>query len=365
MPDLSELLDKFFHGRCTEKEAEVVRNWLLDPKNEAMAKAMMKRQWETLADTGMDADLESLLSRTKKALRREDAPISIPEASADLPPRLKLDEQARAATGVGGRGKSRWFETTSFRMAASVALVVASAAAITMFVEGDAVQEIARISRTEEVRTSTGQIILKVLPDGTKVWLNAQSTLEYPASFGDTREVTLEGEAYFDVVEDPAHPFIVHADDIDIRVLGTAFNIKSYPGDPSITTTLIRGKVRIQKEENETRTFVELKPNQQALFSHDSKDIALHDVNAERYTSWTDGTLVFEDDQVYDVFKTLERWYGIEINVPDASNLSCRLTARIDKETITETLELLKSITGIQYTISDNEVTIEGRICTP
>lgn len=362
MPGISELLDKYFHGRCTEQEAEIVRNWLLDPKNEALTKALMQRQWESLTDSGVEADVESLLSRTKERLRPLDSEIT-PKSPADFPAGFRLGRQTVSAAGQGG--KSRWFETLTFRVAASIALIVTGAVAVAPLIEGDAVQEITRISQVEEVRTSQGQIILKVLPDGTKVWLNAQSTLEYPATFGSTREVTLEGEAYFDVVEDPAHPFIVHADDIDIRVLGTAFNIKSYPGDPSIATTLVRGKVRIQKDEDETQTFVELKPNQQALFSHDSKAISLHQVNAERYTSWTNGTLVFEDDKVYDVFKTLERWYGVEINVQDTSNLSCRLTARIDKETISETLELLQSITGIQYTISDNVVTIKGRICTP
>src|SRR5690606_12623918 len=132
------LLRKFFHGQCTEHEAGIVREWLQDPKNEATAKAMMRRQWETIADGDADVDIESLLMQTKRALRADDTPVPV------------------------RRGKSRWFETVSFRVAASVALVVASAAAVIMRLEGDAVQEIAGISKVEEVRTSTGQIILKV-----------------------------------------------------------------------------------------------------------------------------------------------------------------------------------------------------------
>lgn len=344
MPDINELLlNKFFHSRCSEKEAEQVLNWLLDPRNKGSVKAMMMKHWEATAHTGTEVDIDSLLVRTQRLLR-ERQNLSRTEAQP----------------------KRRWFHSVSFRVAASLALICICASVLVMVLRDNTVPHAAvMMADREEVSTSTGQIILKVLPDGTKVWLNAQSKLEYPAEFGKKREVILKGEAFFDVAEDTQRPFIVHADDINIRVLGTAFNIKSYPGDPSIATTLIRGKVLIENDKGDRRSTIELEPNQQAVFSHSSKDIALREVNAERYASWTDGTLVFEDDKVYDVFKTLERWYGVTINAPEASSLSCRLTARIDKETITETLELLRSITGIDYTISDNEVTIEGKICIP
>lgn len=341
MPEISESqLKRFFHGECTTQEAEAVIDWLLNPSNQHLVKAMMQKQWETLqlADANVDnVDIEALLSKTKRVL---NAPPSKPIA------------------------KPKWFTTSVFRIAASVAFFIISAAALIAVFKNQMPLRMTMNGMHEEVRTSTGQIILKVLPDGTKVWLNAQSTLVYPSSFGETREVSLKGEAYFDVVEDRVHPFIVHTDDIDIRVLGTAFNIKSYPGDPEIATTLIRGKVVIDDLSDST-TPIELKPNQQALFSHASKDIKLIKVDAGRFSSWTDGSLVFEDTQVYDVFKTLERWYGVTINVQEESNLACRLTARIDKESIAETLEMLKTITGIRYTIEGDEVTIEGSVCVP
>ncbi len=341
MPVFSELLIKrFFNGQCTEKEAEAVLNWLLDPGNQHLAKRIMKRQWETLSGDG-DVDIESLLERTQS--------------------RLKLGKFREA----GSREKQRWYRSIPLRIAATFLLIAMSLAALMITTEENQEEALASNSAKVEVSTSTGQIILKVLPDGTKVWLNAQSKLIYPETFGATREVRLQGEGFFDVADNKDRPFIVHADDIQIRVLGTAFNIKSYPGDPSIATTLVRGKVLIEQNKNDRQTRIELEPNQQAVFSHALKDISLHRVDANKYSSWTNGSLIFEDDRVYDVFKTLERWYGVSITIEDDSNLSCRLTARIDKESLTETLELLKSITGIRYSIAGSEVTIDGTICTP
>lgn len=342
MPVINELLiRRFFNGQCTEKEAEAVVVWLLDSGNQHLAKRIMKRQWETLAGDGdeVDIDIERLLQHT--------------QARLDL---AKLKEKR-------DRKQQRWYQSVPMRIAATFLLIAMSVAALLVSTKQGAEEVLATNSGKIEVSTSTGQIILKVLPDGTKVWLNAQSTLIYPETFGETREVRLQGEGFFDVADDKDHPFIVHADDIQIRVLGTAFNIKSYPGDPSIATTLVRGKVLI--EQNRAQTRVELEPNQQAVFSHALNDITLHRVDANRFSSWTNGSLIFEDDRVYDVFRTLERWYGVSIDVKEDSNLDCRLTARIDKESLAETLELLKSITGISYSITGGEVRIDGKICNP
>lgn len=344
MSESQFMLNKFFKGHCSDQEKRIVLDWLSDPKNELQARAIMSDQWRSVSEAEADIDIDLLLSKTRGKLKLGD-------------PNVK----------AGNNRKVRWFERTSIRIAASVTFIFMSTAVLLLVLRQDMSSELDFIAAANQVKTSTGQIILKVLPDGTKVWLNAQSKLEYPSGFGKTREVELQGEAFFDVVKDKNRPFIVHAEGLDIRVLGTAFNIKSYPGDPSIATTLVEGKVVIEIEEGhgQLQDKIVLKPNQQAIFSRESMDISLIDVDAQRYASWTDGSLVFEDDQVYDVLNTLERWYGVNIHVEDESNLTCRLTARIDKESITETLELLKSITGIRYSIDGNEVSIEGKVCAP
>jgi transmembrane sensor len=344
MPTVDQhLLDKFFNGQCTEAERRVVIRWLADPANQLRARSMMEHRWDITGeddDDATDLDVEQLLTKTKEDI---------------------------STKGTSTIRAKRWVPL--FMRSAASWLVMILGTAVLLFFLYKELGWRARLTMTtaelSEVESATGQITMKVLPDGTRVWLNTQSKLKYPPEFGATREVELQGEAFFDVAEDKRHPFIVKAAGINVRVLGTAFNVKSYPGDPAVTTTLVRGKVSIKKErDQQDDRAIELKPNQQALFFHASKEITLTGVDAARYTSWTDGSLVFDDEPVADVFKRLERWYGVLVHVDDGVDTTCKLTARIDKESLKETLELLQSITGIRYRISGNEVFIEGNICS-
>lgn len=341
-----DLFERFIKGECTPEESETVIQWLTSPENKEPARLMMQRHWNRELDTADDRDWNQLLKKTKD--------------------KIFNDELHNSATEDKTLKKTR-----TLQMAATwLFLALASSAIIFLLLRDSHTKENFSEALTfakEEVESSSGQIVLKVLPDGTKVWLNSKSKLKYPPVFGDIRAVELEGEAFFDVVEDPQRPFTVDAGELTIRVLGTAFNVKSYPGDPFIATTLVRGKVIVEHDAtpDKVKENLELKPNEQAIFSHASEALTRSQVEAAKYTSWTDGKLVFEDAPVYDVLNSLERWYGVIIHVEDDSSMSCALTARIDKEPLGETLELLKSITGVSYRISGNEVFIEGNICGP
>jgi len=340
-----ELFERFIKGECSPAESEAVIRWLTSPGNEEHARIMMQRHWNRNLDTGEERDWRKLLGKTKDRI---------------------FTSEAHDIARIGGIVKNR---RRTFQMAATWLFLALALSAIIFLIVHDRnarenFSEVLAVA-TEEVESSSGQIVLKVLPDGTKVWLNSKSKLKYPPVFEDIRAVELEGEAFFDVVEDPQRPFIVKAGELTIRVLGTAFNVKSYPGDPYIATTLVRGKVSVAHDapSDQVEDNLELKPNEQAIFSHASELLTRSQVNASKYTSWTDGKLVFEDAPVSEVLNSLERWYGVNIHVKDDGAMSCALTARIDKEPLRETLELLKSITGVNYRISGNDVFVEGNIC--
>lgn len=222
-------------------------------------------------------------------------------------------------------------------------------------------------AETVETRVNPkGQKSVIYLEDGTKVWLNSESKLTYNVSYHDAsiREVYLEGEAFFDVASDPSKPFVVHTSDIFIRVLGTAFNVKSYSNDNTIETTLLHGKVTIESKGNKRpdRAYT-LSPNERAVFEKNEQQITIAKVNAKSSTSWTKEQLDFDEEPIDEVLVELERWFNIEIDAPERGSLHCKLTASIKDETLEEVLEFLKVTHQIEYTIENGKVTIEGKFC--
>lgn len=160
--------------------------------------------------------------------------------------------------------------------------------------------------------TTVGGDYFFILSDGTKVWLNAESELDFPVDFvGKDRVVRLKGEAYFEVKPDVAHPFIVETKGVRTRVLGTSFNIKAYDNEESIFTTLLTGKVKVSaiSEENES---VVLTPGMQSEWQKKGQKMSVKKVNAENFTAWRQGFFMFDNENIMVVTRVLERWYGLK-----------------------------------------------------
>jgi transmembrane sensor len=203
-----------------------------------------------------------------------------------------------------------------------------------------------------------------LLEDGTQVWMNADSKLEYGDNFldGNTREVTLKGEAYFDVTPDKTRPFIVHIQGVDIKVLGTSFNVKGYEGEAQVEATLVHGKISIAGQGD--RDQITLSANQRAVFVKQKKSLLVeNNVETDTYTSWRKGVLVFDDQPLYEILPVLERTFNVTIHTDNASALECRFTAKINNKSLQEVLELFKTSDTISYKIVDDEVFIKGSFC--
>ncbi|MCV2483531.1 DUF4974 domain-containing protein [Flavobacterium sp. SH_e] len=158
--------------------------------------------------------------------------------------------------------------------------------------------------------TPTGGQYNIVLADGTKVFLNAVSSIKYPTQFnGDERTVELEGEAYFEVAKDKSKPFIVKSDNQKIQVLGTHFNVHAYNNEAVIKTTLLEGSVAVAFR-NQTAI---LKPGQQSNITENSTKITVKEVDTEAAIAWTNGRFKFDNADLKSVMKQLERWYGIKV----------------------------------------------------
>ncbi len=187
------------------------------------------------------------------------------------------------------------------------------------------------------------------LADNTNVWLNAGSRLIYPTTFkGKTREVLLFGEAYFEVAKNAEKPFIVKTSDIQIRVLGTQFNVSAYAEDKLIQTVLKEGSVEIL--DNAANIFsrkVVLKPNQMASFSKTTNETALDEVDANYYTLWTKGLLSFDDIDFDKILKKVERFYNISVDFSEPGLRAIRISGKLDlKGARSEVLEYLEKVSG-------------------
>lgn len=187
------------------------------------------------------------------------------------------------------------------------------------------------------------------LSDGTRVWMNAGSRLSYPEYFeGDMREVFLEGEAYFEVVHNVEKPFIVRTTDMGITVLGTSFNVKAYPDDENVITTLATGKI----EQNYVRTgeTIVLTPSEQSIYTKSNGQLQRVRVDVNEAIGWKNGRVIMKNKPLKEIFKELSRWYVFEVEYKNDSLKDSRFYVNMDRyDDIKMVLEKLQKTNGIKF----------------
>ncbi len=248
----------------------------------------------------------------------------------------------------------------------------------------------------EVLSTLKGSKTKIILEDGTKIWLNSESELRYPSTFkgAGKRTVKLIGEAYFDVAKNEKKPFEVLAAGYKFKVLGTAFNIKAYPGEDKMQTTLEHGKVSVEKiiseSDNESRKIISLKPKQTIVIYndniidenqnklHDKLDsletlcaeelkevqnnkptLLMDDDDLSPYLSWKDNKLVFRDVTVGEMVNDLERWYNINVVIADAKIKDIKFTAIFTTETTEQAIKAISMAANVNYEINNNLVILK------
>ncbi|HXB42870.1 MAG TPA: FecR family protein, partial [Puia sp.] len=218
-----------------------------------------------------------------------------------------------------------------------------------------------------------------------KVWLNAGSSLTYDSAYGRSiREVALSGEAFFDVVKNKERPFVIHTSKINIKVLGTEFNVRSYPTDKTTEASLIRGSIEVTFKDKPDKKII-LKPNEKIVVenfgrvgkiietSHQDHAGMVSEVpgtavknltyqyktGAIIETSWVENKLIFQDESFEDIARQLERWYGVSISFENSQLKANHLTGNFKNETIRQALDALKFTASFNYEIDNsNNITI-------
>lgn len=208
------------------------------------------------------------------------------------------------------------------------------------------------------VSTPRGGTYQVVLPDGTKVWLNATSVLKFPAQFASAgeRKVELTGEAYFEVSKDKAHPFVVHTSKQAVEVLGTHFNISSYLDETETKTTLLEGSVKVASLQKTASTV--LKPGQQATLQ--SGNITVNEVDTDEMVAWKNGYFKFVDEDMQSIMRQIARWYDVDIQyegkIPDEV-----FSGRISKyKNISQVLRMIEAANSVHFKVEGRRVTVIG-----
>lgn len=220
---------------------------------------------------------------------------------------------------------------------------------------------LAVVSDLMRLRNDSKKLKRQVLSDGTIIWLKPQSEIVYPKTFANTRlrEVTLNGEAFFDVKHDNEHPFIIKTGNVLTKVLGTSFNVKAYDNSERAEVSVITGKVLVyldQKNDHKHNTEVYLLPNQKAVYSKATTD--LHKEKDQSLKIWEKDNFSFEDTPIQEVVKVLEKHFLVHIQILNPEIKKYTLKADFNKQNLPNILELLSKSMDISYEILDKQILI-------
>lgn len=225
-----------------------------------------------------------------------------------------------------------------------------------------------RTPAVQEFHALNGEQKVVTLVDGSVVTLNAGSTLQVLSNFKDkTREVTLSGEAYFDVAKDASRPFIVSTGEVRTRVLGTSFDVQAYGNEGDLTVTVAEGKVRVDKvvgKNKHASLSTGITPGQQLIYDKVTHAAQIVTVDPDQISAWKKGVLYFNHESIASIARRLERKFNIKIDVVGESRADCLYTLRLRDETLAKSLQLLTAVSGVTYTINQQDhLTLNTTAC--
>jgi len=324
----SEKINRFFKGEYSEEDRSNLNEVFCDRDKEKELEKHLRRQWyELLSDSDFkEEQLDHILYRIHYEVN------------------TKLQKSERTLLTF-----VKWFS----RVAAILILPL-------LIYSGIHFYRSANKENTSwvEIKAAAWTRAQFSLPDGTTGWLNSNSSIKYDGRFNNNRQVTLNGEAFFDVYQDSKRPFKVSADEILVTVFGTRFNIASYDNENTVEVVLEEGRLLFNnKEMNKSYS---MQPNDCIIYNKKLNDFTIEIVQPEKYYSWTNGKLVFRNDSLDVIARRLERWYNIEVEIRGNISNQPRLWATFVDENLEEVLRLLKLSLPIYYDIEHPQVQTDG-----
>ncbi len=327
---LQYLFEQYFENRCTRKELEEFFSYIRKAEH--------------------DQQLRQLIRNVYNSIQKDFSSLTCVDENGKLI--LNEPDWLKQPASVGHFKKIH----SSLAIAASAAVIICTVW-LTLRTPSSQKKE-TNISVVTKKTTDRAESKFLLLEDSTQVWLNAASSLEFPDEFNSkTREVYLSGEAYFDVKHADKIPFIIHTGNISTTVLGTAFNIKAYPGQKNIIVSVSRGKVKVSRENRLVTTLVN---GQQAKIEDKGQGIIERVIPANDIAAWQQGSIVFDDESFEDIIADMERIYSTSINLQNNSIRRLNISTSFKKEIGAEqALQILCKLTDTGLSLKDGIYTIK------
>ena len=327
------LLARYLSGECSAAEqAEVEAALAADPAKQHLI-ASMRTAWDAPEPQPGTSNTDRLWNELAERAGIAAASAAARERRSWLPPLYALRRYAVAA----------------------VLLIICS---LSYYALRDASFFQSRDQPAEwvEVAVAKGARDELTLSDGTRIWLDAGSSLQYPAAFsGGERRVLLAGEAYFEVAYSADKPFLIHANQAVVKVLGTKFNVRAWQLEKRVSVAVVEGKVALGANPK-TRRGVEILKGQMSTLRQDGTPSAPRPADLERQLGWMQHKVSFDNVPLHEILYQLERWYGVQFALADNLLAAERLTIQIQAQPLNEVLELLAALTGLQYQQADGLV---------
>ncbi len=268
---------------------------------------------------------------------------------------------ARIETAIGRKEKLRHMYR-GWKMAAVFIAVVLGLSGL-YYWQRATIEGWVNPAKLVQKETPAGQMMMITLADGSRIWLNGASRLNYPDQFkGQTREVELSGEAYFEIAADAVHPFVVHTAALRTQVLGTSFNIKAYPGNTRTQVTVLSGSVSVAAVKNKAQKQV-LTANQRIIYSSDDGQLSgVLACTAANAVAWKEHRLVCEQMRLDEVLNDVNRLFNVEVQA-DSVMQACIISADFSNETLDAILAVLAELTGSKVIKQGNHYRLTGKGC--
>ena len=328
MTEIDTLIQKYFQKETNEVEEQLILQWIQESPENKKRFYGEKDIWDTL---GFHSNQKAYETELELELLKKNLPLNKTIKTNYLTHLMKIAAMLLLAFGLGWG--TRFISLTKDQPVVSATL--------------------------QEIFVPKGQVNQLFLADGTRIWINSETRIIAPSQFASNeRVVKLSGEAYFEVAKDKTRPFKVEVNGQQIEVLGTSFNVRAYANSNEIETTLETGQIKLQTGKQITI----LKPGEQSVFNKTTSRLCVTTVDPLTASSWKSGRYTFQNKDLLEVFKLVERWYDVEITADDAYFKGMHFSGVIKRnKDARHFLELLNQTVPIKYEINSDKILISHK----